>query len=77
MARTKGALNKATILQSYIGTKKDPAILLLKVLQDEGEDMDRRLDAAKTLMPYCHKKLPTMIEADVTASIQQINVNLF
>ena len=77
MARTKGAVNKATILQSYIGTKKDPAVLLLKVLQDEGADIKDRIDAAKTLMPYCHKKLPTMIEADVTASIQQINVNLF
>lgn len=76
MARTKGAQNKATILQRYVGTSKDPAVLLLKVLQDETEDMDRRIDAAKTLMPYCHRKLPTQIEADVTASIQSIVVNL-
>lgn len=74
MARTKGAVNKATVLASYVGTAKDPARLLLKLLEDESADMDRRIDAAKTLMPYCHRKLPTLIESDAPLAAIQIIV---
>lgn len=61
MGRPKGSLNKATLV-GYIGTSKDPAHLLLRVLADEGEEMSQRMDAAKTLMPYVHRKQPTAVE---------------
>jgi hypothetical protein len=41
-----------------------PVDYMLQVMRDEKDDADRRLDAAKSVAPYLHKKLPQ--DVDVT-----------
>lgn len=36
---------------------KDPQAFLLAVMNDSGTDAKLRIDAAKALMPYMHKRL--------------------
>lgn len=38
-------------------THKDPQAFLLAVMNDSGTDAKLRIDAAKALMPYMHKRL--------------------
>jgi hypothetical protein len=37
---------------------------MLKVMRDEGEDLDKRLDAAKSVAPYVHPKLAPVDSSD-------------
>lgn len=67
MGRPLGAKNKAGMLISWAGTERDPALYLARVMCDERQDANRRVQAGVALMPYVHRKLPMAIEADVSA----------
>lgn len=56
--RPKGARNKYKLLSEYIGGPRDAGLFLLKILEDNDAPMEARIDAAKTLLPYQHKKMP-------------------
>jgi hypothetical protein len=63
--RPKGARNKYKLLSEYIGGPRDAGLFLLQVLEDEAAPMDARIDAAKTLLPYQHKKMPVDNSVDL------------
>jgi hypothetical protein len=58
MARPKGSRNKTKLLSEWLGGPRDAGLFLLQVLEDEAAPMDARIDAAKTLLPYQHKRMP-------------------
>jgi hypothetical protein len=62
MASRKGIPNKSTLLRKWIGTDKDPAMFMLKLMMDPAADVGHRLDCAKTLIPYVHRKQPVEVE---------------
>lgn len=66
MARPKGSLNKKTHLKEWLGTKRDAGLFLLQVLEDDNAPMDARIDAAKTLLPYQHSKMPVDNNVDLS-----------
>lgn len=45
-----------------------PMQLLLKVMVDEKADLFARMDAAKALLPYMHRKQPTATEIELSGS---------
>ena len=59
--RTKGTLNKKTILRAEAAQKLGltPLDFLLSVVRDETKDIAVRLDAAKSAAPYVHARLQT------------------
>lgn len=60
MARTKGATNKP---RPQLKGKPCSMVFLLRCMTDESLEIRDRIDCAKTLIPYQHRKLPTMLEA--------------
>ena len=68
MGSRKGIPNKSTLLRKWIGTAKDPAALLVEIMADPTQDLDKRIDCAKTLMPYVHRKQPIEVESDNSSS---------
>jgi len=64
MASRKGSPNKATLLRGWIGIEaKDPAMFLLTVMNDVTAKLELRVDAAKTLIPFVHRRQPVEVEA--------------
>lgn len=61
--RPKGSPNKSNLIQLEAArlARESPGIdaqmFLLKVMRDENEDMDRRIDAAKAVLPTTHARL--------------------
>lgn len=57
--RPKGALNRKTLetVQAIEDSGLTPLQYLTSVYQDEDEDKQRRIDAAKAAAPYAHAKL--------------------
>lgn len=39
-----------------------PLHFLMSVMVDDSENLDRRIDSAKALLPYMHRKMPTLVE---------------
>lgn len=64
--RTRGPGKPKLI--DWAGGSKDPALFLARVMADEAQDDNRRVQAATALLPYVHRKLPMAIEADISAS---------
>ena len=64
--RVKGVPNKATAakLQAVTASGLTPMDFMLKVMRDEAEDLDKRLDAAKSVAPYVHPKLAPVDATD-------------
>lgn len=60
--RKKGSQNRLSKKNLEIAEKAGPTPLefLLRVMNNDVEDMDRRLDAAKAAAPYCHSKLTSV-----------------
>lgn len=60
--RQKGTRNKKTqeLLESVKEEGLTPMEFLLKVMRDEDEEMDRRMDAAKHVAPYVHPRLASV-----------------
>lgn len=60
--RAKGTPNKATAAKAaeIAASGLTPLDFMLKVMRDEGEDMDRRCDMAKAAGPYVHAKLSSV-----------------
>jgi hypothetical protein len=52
-----GAHNKPGVV--YVAKDCEPKDFLFQVMHDKGQCMDRRLEAAKALLPFCHTIKPT------------------
>ena len=76
--RPRGTPNKATQIQLEAArlAREVPGIdaqaFLLRVMRDENEDMDRRIDAAKAVLPTTHARLAAIKMEPLTVN----NVNL-
>lgn len=57
--RQKGTPNRITSVwrEGALSSGLSPLDYLLRVMRDEGEDPDRRLDAAARAAPYVHQRL--------------------
>jgi hypothetical protein len=66
--RPPGAKNKKGMLIAWAGGERDPALFLAEVMVNQGEDPNRRTQAAVALLPYVHRKLPMAVEADINAT---------
>ena len=70
--RKKGGHNKLTEEAVVKASKTGilPLDYLLKVMRDEGEEIPRRIDAAKAAAPYVHAKLqPVDKEGDTAQKV--------
>lgn len=69
--RPKGALSKTTQnLRAFLEQRgSDPKKVLLDIM-DNGAKEETRLDAARTLMPYCYPKLSSV---EVTGNLDVAN----
>jgi len=74
--RPKGSPNKATILESYLGTGKDSGKYLLSVMTDVTAPMAARIDAAGKLLPYQHRRLPATLEVAGAVQVQHLVVEV-
>ena len=75
--RKKGVPNKATAAKAaeVAASGMTPLDFMLKIMRDEGEEMDRRCDMAKAAGPYVHAKLAS-IDANLNVDGQLvININ--
>lgn len=68
--RPKGARDKLALeaAQRHAAEGVMPLDFMLSVMRDEGEDMARRLDAAKAAAQFVHPKLSS-VEANVKAQV--------
>lgn len=57
--RAKGTPNKATAAKAaeVAASGLTPLDFMLSVMRDEGNELDKRMDAAKGAAPYVHAKL--------------------
>ena len=60
--RPAGVRNIKTLerLEAIAASGETPLDYLLRVMRDEGNEMNVRLDAAKSAAPYIHSKLATI-----------------
>jgi hypothetical protein len=65
MPRTKGATNKP---RPQLLGRPCSMEFLIRTMEDEEQQMPLRVDCAKAILPYQHRKLPQAVEADVNAS---------
>jgi hypothetical protein len=71
MPRTKGSTNKPKLV-TWNGSKNDPALFLRDLMLDVSQDMRHRAKAAADLLPFVHRKQPTLIEGE-TGGIQSVH----
>lgn len=76
--RPPGAVNKVAeeARRRALFKGVSPLEFLLKVMRDEGEDMPRRLDAAKAAIPFVHPKLQN-IEAQIEGKQEVVGRIIF
>lgn len=58
MAVNPRGKGRKPFLLKWRGTERDPATFIAEVMIDNMAPMDMRMDAAKALLPYVHKRLP-------------------
>jgi hypothetical protein len=51
-----GAHNKPGVV--YVAKDCEPKDFLLQVMHDKGQHIERRMEAAKALLPFCHTTKP-------------------
>lgn len=70
--RPKGSRNKASRrqIEEIRRTGQTPLEYLVSIYQDESEEKNIRIDAAKAAAPYCHAKLASI---DLKAGIVEIS----
>ena len=74
IGRPKGSKNKKTV-GMVIAQREgiSPLEFLLSVMDDEDNDLNVRMDAAKSASPYCHARLSSVdFQGEIEQTITQI-----
>jgi hypothetical protein len=67
MARTKGATN---LPRPSLKNKPCSMAFLFRCMENTELEMKERIDCAKAILPYQHRKQPTAIDANIDGKLE-------